>query len=102
MQSKDYWKTKLTPFDAELCRMVEDLTGCECKPLNGGNHYFFEADYKNHNTPEYICAIWDAICGRVGNRLISIKDNAERHALLVRVKFMAECPEAAFVPKIEK
>lgn len=99
----EYWKTKLNAFDAELCKMVESLTDKPCEPKNGGNHYFIEADYEKHNDPQYILAIWDAIEGRTGERLISIKDDAERHALLVRIKFHGqECPEAAFIPKIEQ
>lgn len=81
------WHDKLTAFDAALIRMVESLTGVPCEPKNGGNHYFFEVDYQKHNDPFYILGVWDAIEGRVGSRLISIKDNAERHALFVRVKF---------------
>lgn len=100
--AQEYWKSKLSAFDAELCKMVESLTGKECEPKNGGNHYFFEADYEKHNEPEYICAIMDAIEGRLGQRLISIKDDAERHALLVRVRFYSHpCEDAAFIPKIE-
>lgn len=99
----DYWKTKLAPFDAELCKMVENLTGRPCEPKNGGDHYFFEADYRDHNEPEYILAMWDAIEGRAGKRLMEIKDDAERRALYVRVKFYTErCEDAAFIPKIEQ
>lgn len=100
---QEYWKSKLSAFDAELCKMVESLTGKECEPKNGGNHYFFEADYEKHNDPEYICAIMDAIDGRLGQRLISIKDDADRHAILVRVRFYSQpCEDAAFIPKIEQ
>lgn len=100
---KDMWKSKLTPFDAELCRMVESLTGIDCEPKNGGNHYFIEANYRNHNNPEYIVAMWDAIEGRCGKRLISIKDMPERTSLFVRISFYSEpCKDAAFIPKIEQ
>lgn len=100
---KEYWQKQLTAFDAELCKMVESLTEKPCEPKNGGTHYFFEADYEKHNDPEYILAIWDAIEGRLGKRLISIIDNAERHALFVRVKFYkGDCADAAFIPKIEE
>lgn len=103
MANNDFWKEKLTPFDAQLVRMVESLTGRPCEPKNGGNHFFFEVDYERHNDPQYILAIWDAIEGRAGERLISIKDDADRHALMVRIKFHSdECPDAAFVPKIEQ
>lgn len=101
MNSKILWQKKLSPFDAELIKMVESLTEKPCEPKNGGNHYFFEVDYEKHNDPEYIMAIWGAIEGRIGKRLISMKDNADRHALMVRVKFHAgDCPDAAYIPKI--
>ena len=87
MMEKQYWQIKLTAFDAELIKMVESLTGKPCEPKNGGSHYFFEADYEKHNDPQYILAIWDAIEGRTGKRLLEIKDEPERHALFVRVKF---------------
>ena len=103
IMKQQFWQSKLTAFDAELCKMVESLTERPCEPKNGGTHYFFEADYQKHNTPEYILAIWDAIEGRLGQRLISIKDDADRHALFVRVKFYKDgCPDAAFIPKIEQ
>lgn len=88
MGHKDYWQQKLTPFDAELAIMVESVTGKPCELKNGGDNFFFEADYGNHaNDPNYILAIWDAIEGRTGKRLLEIKDDPERHALFVRVKF---------------
>lgn len=99
----DGWKSKLTAFDAELVKMVESLTGKPCEPKNGGNHYFIEVDYEKHNDPQYILAIWDAVEGRLGNRIISMRDNAERHCFVVRVKFHKNgCPDAAFIPKIER
>lgn len=100
---KNAWKSKLTPFDAELCKMIESLTGEPCEPKNGGTHFFFEANYQKHNDPQYILAVWDAIEGRTGQRLISIKDDPDRQALFVRVKFYGDsCPESAFIPKIEQ
>lgn len=99
---QDYWKEKLMPFDAELCRMVESLTGRPCEPKNGGNHYFLVVDYSLHTDPEYILAVMDAIEGRVGKRLISIKDDPEDMQFFVRVKFYSErCKDAAFIPKHE-
>lgn len=81
------WKQKLTPFDAELAMMVESVTGKSCELKDGGDNFFFEADYEKHNDPQYILAIWDAIEGRAGERLLEIKDDPERHALFVRVKY---------------
>lgn len=83
--------------------MVESLTGKPCEPKNGGNHYFFEADYGNHiNEVDYILALWDAIEGQTGKRLLEFNDSPERHSLFVYVKFYEDgCPDAAFVPKTE-
>lgn len=81
------WKENLSPFDYELCLMVESLTENECEPKNGGDHYFIEADYSKHNDPDYIAAVQDAIEGRVGKRLLELKDDPERHCLFVRIKF---------------
>lgn len=87
MKNSD-WMRKLTPFDTELAIMVESLTERPCQIKNGGNHYFFECDYEKHaSDPEYLSAIYDAIAGRAGKRLITITDNPDRHAFIVRVKF---------------
>lgn len=87
------WKQKLTPFDAELAMMVESLTGKSCELKDGGDNFFFDVDYEKHKDPQYILAIWDAIEGRAGERLLEIKDDPERHALFVRVKYSEnECP----------
>ncbi len=98
----EYWKTKLVPFDAELFRMVESLTQMPCKPKNGGDHYFIEVDYSKHNEPEYISAIWDAIEGRMGERLFAIKDDAERHCILARIHFSEEkLPGFIYAPNVK-
>lgn len=98
----EYWQKKLNAFDAQLCTMVESLTGVECVPKNGGDHYFIEPCYKGHNDPEFISALWDAIEGRVGARLIEAKDMPERQCLWIAIKFYSEpCEDAAFVPKID-
>lgn len=86
--SNDWWYKKLTPFDWELCRMVESLTGEKCEPKNADDHYFIEANYKNHRDPDYISAIWQAIEGRAGTRLIGIEDLPDRTTLYVRIKFV--------------
>lgn len=86
----EHWECKLTPFDAEIALMVESLTGKECKAKNGENHYFFEVDYSDHVDPDYIQAIWQAIEGKVGERLIEISDMPDLQRLIVRVKFSKE------------
>lgn len=85
--NNDWWQKKLCPFDWELLRMVESLTGEKCEPKNAGEHYFFEANYTQHHDPDYINAIWRAIEGRAGVRLIGIEDMPDRKTLYVRVKF---------------
>ena len=97
------WRERLNAFDAQLCNMVESLTGMECEPKNGGDHYFIECNYCNHNEPGYVLSLWDAIEGRVGNRLLEIRDEPERTSLIVKIKFYSKrCKDAAFIPKIEQ
>ena len=84
------WREKLVPFDAETTRMVESLTEKECEIKNGGDYYFFEADYSLHSNPDYIYAIWTSIEGRLGKRLINIEDDPDRKKLIVKVKFSTE------------
>ena len=82
---------RLTPWDIELAIMVESLTGKPCELCNGGDHFFFEADYENHaNEPEYLLALWDAIDGRAGKRLVGMDDDPERHVFIVSVMFSNE------------
>lgn len=85
------WEKRLTPWDIELAIMVESLTGKPCELCNGGDHFFFEADYENHAAePEYLLALWDAIEGRTGKRLLGIDDDPDRHAFIVTVMFSNE------------
>lgn len=85
------WEKRLTPWDMELALMVESLTGKPCELCNGGDHFFFEADYENHATePEYLLALWDAIEGRTGKRLLGMDDDPERHVFIVTVMFSNE------------
>lgn len=95
----EYWEKKLNPYDWELCNMVANLTGFSCEPKNGVDHYFFEVDYSNNPDPQYILAIWDAVVGRAGKRLMSIEDNPDRHAFIVKMYFSDEnYPEQISIP----
>ena len=86
-----FWKEKLTHYDSELCMMVESLTGKPCEPKNGGDEgYFITVDYSAHNSPEYVSAIMDAVLGRIGDRLINLKDNADAQNFLVQVKYSTD------------
>ena len=84
---QDYWKTKLTNYDTQLCQAIASLTDAPCVPKNGGDHYFLEVDYRKHTDPQYILEVWDAIEASAGDRLIELKDDPERQCLWVRIKF---------------
>lgn len=83
----DYWENKLTPFDMELCVMVESLTGKPCKPKNGGEHFYIVVDYSGIKDKDTINAIMDAVAGRVGDRLIKINDYPESDHFTVLINF---------------
>ena len=82
------WKEKLTGWDTALLHMVENLTGMPCEPKNSGDGYFFEADYSLHEKePDVLLAIWDAINGRCGERIVEMTDQPERKSFYVRLLF---------------
>lgn len=83
----DYWENKLTPFDMELCAMVESLTGKPCQPKNGGEHFYIVVDYSGIKDKDTINAIVDAVAGRVGDRLIKINDYPESEHFTALVNF---------------
>ena len=86
--TQEYWKTKLTELDAELCQAVQSLTERPCEPKSGGDHYFIEVDYRNNTDPQHILAVWDLIEERAGSRLIELEDDPERQCLWARVAFV--------------
>lgn len=86
--AQEYWKTKLTELDTELCQAIQLLTEYPCEPKNGGDHYFIEVDYRNNTDPQHILTIWDLIEKHTGNRLIELKDDPERQCLWARVAFI--------------
>lgn len=98
---------KLNGFDRDLCRMLEILTGMKCEPKDGGDYYFLTVKYAKHKTPEYIAALWDAIEGRMGKRLLGIEDIAEWECLLVRIAYPENNAESIlregreFTPRME-
>ena len=86
--AQDYWKTKLTTLDTELCQAVQSLTKNPCEPKNGGDHYFIEVDYCNNTDPQHILTIWNLIEERAENRLKELKDDPERKCLWARITFV--------------
>lgn len=95
------WKHKLVPFDYACLKMVENLTGLSIELKQSGLYYFYEADYSQHPDPDYVNAIYTAIEGRYGKRLIGIQDDAERQKLIVMVKFAQERSQVYTYPKTE-
>lgn len=61
--------TRLTPFDDELCVMVRSLTGKDPEIVETESYYTLKLDVSGKAKAEKK-AIDDAICGRVGNRLV--------------------------------
>lgn len=86
MENKD-WRERLNPFDAELQMMVESLTGKPCEQKNAGmGNYFIVVDYSKRTEPDFVNAVMDAIAGRLGERLVSIKDNPDASKCTVYIK----------------
>lgn len=97
----EYWKSKLNAWDAELLLMVENLTERPCEPKNGGDGYFIMANYSKHNEPEYINAVWNAIEGRAGKRLLEINDMPDQQCIYVRIAF-SDSKYPSLFTKVEK
>ena len=89
---------KLTPFDLELCNMVESLTGKPCEPLQSQytNQYFIVVDYSDNTEPLFVSAVMDAIAGRVGDRLEEMKDDPESCKVFAYIRFREFVPEDKF------
>lgn len=81
------WREKLTPFDENLFRMVQSLTGEKCVAKNGGGYYFIVVDYSRHRDSDYVSAVLAAIQGRTGERFISMTDEPEAARVIVRIRF---------------
>lgn len=83
-------EARLTPYDSELFIMVESLTGKKCVPKRGDGGFFFEVDYSCNRDPEFILAIYDAVSGRLGDRLIKINDDPDASRFIVFAKYSDE------------
>ena len=91
----DFWKNKLTPFDMELCVMVESLTGKPCEPLCGAkDDFFIVVDYSSRPDPDFVAAVMAAVEGRAGERFESISDKPEEKRFIAYIKFAASTPGA--------
>lgn len=89
--ASEFWKKRLTPFDWELCMMVESLTGKPCEPKNGGiNKYFISVDYSKRSDADFVSALIDAVCGRLGDRVVTLEDYPDLQQFVVHVKFSGQ------------
>lgn len=88
-----FWKNKLTPFDMELCVMVESLTGKPCDPLCGAkDDFFIVVDYSSRPDPDFVAAVMAAVEGRAGQRFKSISDKPEEKRFIAYIKFAEQTP----------
>ena len=82
---------RLTPFDAELCVMVESLTQKPCKPIRAAvNSYAIVVDYSVRPEPDFVAALIAAIEGRAGERFQSVEDFPDEKQLKIRIKYSEE------------
>lgn len=87
----EYNVPKLTPWDMELCRMVESLTGKPCEPMDGGSEQFFiVVDYSEIKDIDVVAAIVASIEGRVGQRLVDKIDDPDQRRIVIHIKFSDE------------
>ena len=88
METNDILLQKLVSWDEAFLAMIDSLTGKTTIPgYESEEIYFVAVDYEKINDPEVLCAVMDAIAGRLGERLVSIGDVPEMKRLIVRVKF---------------
>lgn len=87
----EYNVPKLTPWDMELCRMVESLTGKPCEPMDGGSEQFFiVVDYSEIKDIDVVAAIVASVDGRVGQRLVDKIDKPDERKIVIHIKFSEE------------
>ena len=83
-------RDNFTPFDAELCVMVNSLTGTQCEPQDDGECFSIIVDYSKRPEPDFIAAVMAAIEGRAGERFDSFEDYPEKQYFKARIKFSKE------------
>lgn len=82
---------RLTPFDAELCVMVESLTQKPCKPFSASSDcYAIVVNYSARPEPDFIAALLAAIEGRAGERFQSVEDFPDDKQFEVRIRYSGE------------
>ena len=87
----EYNVPKLTPWDMELCRMVESLTNKPCEPMDGGSEQFFiVVDYSEIKDIDVVAAIVGSVEGRVGQRLVDKIDDPDQRRITIHIKSSEE------------
>ena len=87
----EYNVPKLTPWDMELCRMVESLTNKPCEPMDGGSEEFFiVVDYSEVKDIDVVAAIVASVEGRVGKRLVDKIDKPDERKIIIHINFSDE------------
>lgn len=80
---------RFTPYDIELCVMIESLLGCNCELQGHKDGYTITADKSKYQSgTKYMEAVREAIIGRTGDRFVSMDES--RDELVVRVRYAAE------------
>lgn len=72
---------ELTPFDSEVVLMCETISERSVCTTRNENDFTIHVCYAEHNNPDYVNAIIDAVRGRYGERFISVKDDPDRNLL---------------------
>ena len=86
-------KDRLNSTDFALLALCENLTGRAIEPKAGigFDNYFFEVDYVDNLDADWLAAVFAAIEGKAGERLMELYDDPDRHAFFVRMR-LAEKP----------
>lgn len=66
---------KITLQDSEVGKMVKSLLGSEPLVTELDEFFTIHAFYTEEHTPEYLCAVIDAVAGRFGKRFIKVEDD---------------------------
>lgn len=76
-------KSKLNPFDAELLVMITDIIKKEPRVEEKDDNYFIVVQPEIHTPIANIEAMKNAISGRLGNRLLDIKEMHGAYTFIV-------------------
>lgn len=81
---------KITLQDSEVGKMVKSLLGSEPLVTELDEFFTIHAFYTEEHTPEYLCAVIDAVAGRFGKRFIKVEDDTSVKALVFKINYNDE------------